>query len=210
MCSVRASEGYCLTPAAHATLQQVQGYGVLGCTQFRRAAACIGIRVPSIWKLSPEHFICVDTQLWCGFCCASAAAGQRERMLAATERMQKTSDRLHVGKQQLAETEVRAQLIPVLILQPGAFPVQQACSSHDGLCAVYHCSPSLQEQGARATLTLGVVLSLGCELHAVCGWAQAFGVCLCCCCAGAGREHPAGLGAAARDHHACARHVARC
>jgi hypothetical protein len=34
------------------------------------------------------------------------AAGQRERMLAATERMQKTSDRLHVGKQQLAETEV--------------------------------------------------------------------------------------------------------
>lgn len=36
------------------------------------------------------------------------AAGQRERMLAATERMQKTSDRLHVGKQQLAETEVRA------------------------------------------------------------------------------------------------------
>lgn len=35
------------------------------------------------------------------------AAGQRERMLAATERMQKTSDRLQVGKQQLAETEVR-------------------------------------------------------------------------------------------------------
>lgn len=34
------------------------------------------------------------------------AAGQRERMLAATERLQKTSDRLHVGKQQLAETEV--------------------------------------------------------------------------------------------------------
>lgn len=34
------------------------------------------------------------------------AAGQRERMLAATERMQKTSDRLQVGKQQLAETEV--------------------------------------------------------------------------------------------------------
>lgn len=36
-------------------------------------------------------------------------AGQRERMLAATERMQKTSDRLHVGKQQMAETEVREQ-----------------------------------------------------------------------------------------------------
>jgi vesicle transport through interaction with t-SNAREs protein 1 len=37
----------------------------------------------------------------------STSAGQRERMLAATERMQKTSDRLQVGKQQLAETEVR-------------------------------------------------------------------------------------------------------
>eukprot|EP00878_Enallax_costatus_P001793 GHUV01001951.1.p1 GENE.GHUV01001951.1~~GHUV01001951.1.p1 ORF type:complete len:224 (+),score=71.95 GHUV01001951.1:146-817(+) len=35
----------------------------------------------------------------------STSAGQRERMLAATERMQKTSDRLQVGKQQLAETE---------------------------------------------------------------------------------------------------------
>lgn len=35
----------------------------------------------------------------------STSAGQRERMLAATERLQKTSDRLHVGKQQLAETE---------------------------------------------------------------------------------------------------------
>lgn len=37
----------------------------------------------------------------------STSAGQRERMLAATERLQKTSDRLQVGKQQLAETEVR-------------------------------------------------------------------------------------------------------
>eukprot|EP00883_Tetradesmus_obliquus_P012311 jgi/Sobl393_1/5154/SZX67987.1 len=35
----------------------------------------------------------------------STSAGQRDRMLAATERMQKTSDRLQVGKQQLAETE---------------------------------------------------------------------------------------------------------
>lgn len=35
----------------------------------------------------------------------STAAGQRDRMLAATERLQKTSDRLQVGKQQLAETE---------------------------------------------------------------------------------------------------------
>jgi len=40
----------------------------------------------------------------------STSAGQRERMLAATERMQKTSDRLQVGKQQLAETEVRMTL----------------------------------------------------------------------------------------------------
>jgi hypothetical protein len=38
---------------------------------------------------------------------SSSAAGQRDRMLAATERMQKTSDRLQQGKQQLAETEVR-------------------------------------------------------------------------------------------------------
>lgn len=36
----------------------------------------------------------------------STSAGQRERMLAATERIQKTSDRLQMGKQQLAETEV--------------------------------------------------------------------------------------------------------
>ena len=41
----------------------------------------------------------------------STSAGQRERMLAATERMQKTSDRLQVGKQQLAETEVGVELV---------------------------------------------------------------------------------------------------
>lgn len=35
----------------------------------------------------------------------STAAGQRDRMLASTERLQKTSERLQVGKQQLAETE---------------------------------------------------------------------------------------------------------
>lgn len=35
----------------------------------------------------------------------SSSAGQRDRMLAATERLQKTSDRLQHGKQQLAETE---------------------------------------------------------------------------------------------------------
>jgi hypothetical protein len=46
------------------------------------------------------------------------AAGQRERMLAATERMQKTSDRLHMGKQQLAETEVR-ELRGVACIQMG-------------------------------------------------------------------------------------------
>jgi len=53
----------------------------------------------------------------------STSAGQRERMLAATERMQKTSDRLQVGKQQLAETEVRvtcswAKCIGDLLLCP--------------------------------------------------------------------------------------------
>jgi len=35
----------------------------------------------------------------------STSAGQRDRMLAASERLQKTSDRLNTGKQQLAETE---------------------------------------------------------------------------------------------------------
>ncbi|KAI8470243.1 MAG: Qb-SNARE, VTI1-family [Monoraphidium minutum] len=35
----------------------------------------------------------------------STSAGQRDRMLQSTERLQKTSDRLQLGKQQLAETE---------------------------------------------------------------------------------------------------------
>ena len=35
-------------------------------------------------------------------------------MLAATERMQKTSDRLQVGKQQLAETEVSGAISKML------------------------------------------------------------------------------------------------
>eukprot|EP00877_Chromochloris_zofingiensis_P004078 jgi/Chrzof1/13671/Cz08g07150.t1 len=35
----------------------------------------------------------------------SSSAGQRDRMLAATDRLQKTSERLQVGKQQIAETE---------------------------------------------------------------------------------------------------------
>jgi vesicle transport through interaction with t-SNAREs 1 len=41
---------------------------------------------------------------------ASASAGQRDRMLQSTERLQKTSERLQLGKQQLAETEVRRGL----------------------------------------------------------------------------------------------------
>ncbi|KIY98299.1 Vesicle transport v-SNARE 13 [Monoraphidium neglectum] len=35
----------------------------------------------------------------------STSAGQRDRMLQSTERLQKTSERLQLGKQQLAETE---------------------------------------------------------------------------------------------------------
>jgi len=35
----------------------------------------------------------------------STSAGQRDRMLVSTERLQKTSERLQLGKQQLAETE---------------------------------------------------------------------------------------------------------
>jgi vesicle transport through interaction with t-SNAREs 1 len=35
------------------------------------------------------------------------SAGQRERLLSATERLGKTSDRIQQGRQQLLETEVR-------------------------------------------------------------------------------------------------------
>lgn len=35
------------------------------------------------------------------------SAGQRERLLTATDRLSKTSDRIQAGRQQLAETEVR-------------------------------------------------------------------------------------------------------
>jgi vesicle transport through interaction with t-SNAREs protein 1 len=36
------------------------------------------------------------------------SAGQRERLLSATERLEKTSERIQQGRQQLLETEVRA------------------------------------------------------------------------------------------------------
>ena len=36
------------------------------------------------------------------------SAGQRERLLTATDRLNKTSDRIQQGRQQLLETEVRA------------------------------------------------------------------------------------------------------
>ena len=36
-------------------------------------------------------------------------AGQRERMLKSTEKMDKTTDRIAQGRQQLAETEVRCR-----------------------------------------------------------------------------------------------------
>lgn len=39
------------------------------------------------------------------------SAGQRERLLSATERLGKTSDRIQQGRQQLLETEVRKQLL---------------------------------------------------------------------------------------------------
>lgn len=35
------------------------------------------------------------------------SAGQRERLLTSTQRLEKTSDRIHAGRQQLLETEVR-------------------------------------------------------------------------------------------------------
>jgi vesicle transport through interaction with t-SNAREs 1 len=35
------------------------------------------------------------------------SAGQRDRLLTATERLGRTSERLHTGRQQLLETEVR-------------------------------------------------------------------------------------------------------
>jgi vesicle transport through interaction with t-SNAREs protein 1 len=37
---------------------------------------------------------------------AQTSAGQRERLLSATERLNKTSDRIQQGRQQLVETEV--------------------------------------------------------------------------------------------------------
>ena len=37
-------------------------------------------------------------------------AGQRERMLKSTEKMDKTTDRIAQGRQQLAETEVRCRI----------------------------------------------------------------------------------------------------
>lgn len=39
----------------------------------------------------------------------STSAGQRERMLASTERLNKTGDRIQQGQQQLLETEVGCQ-----------------------------------------------------------------------------------------------------
>lgn len=39
---------------------------------------------------------------------ASTSADHRNRMLSASERLQKTSDRLKLSKQQLAEAEVRS------------------------------------------------------------------------------------------------------
>lgn len=36
------------------------------------------------------------------------SAGQRERLLSATERLEKTSERIQQGRQQLLETEVRS------------------------------------------------------------------------------------------------------
>lgn len=70
----------------------------------------------------------------------STSAGQRDRMLAATERMQKTSDRLQVGKQQLAETEVSRAIsmmlgfFCVLAAVPGFVLVRLCSSRRVGLC----------------------------------------------------------------------------
>ena len=41
----------------------------------------------------------------------STSAGQRERMLAATERLNKTGNRIQQGQQQLLETEVHNALL---------------------------------------------------------------------------------------------------
>ena len=44
----------------------------------------------------------------------STSVGQRERMLAATERLNKTGNRIQQGQQQLLETEVWKQTTSVL------------------------------------------------------------------------------------------------
>jgi hypothetical protein len=41
----------------------------------------------------------------------STSVGQRERMLAATERLNKTGNRINQGQQQLLETEVRKPMV---------------------------------------------------------------------------------------------------
>lgn len=65
----------------------------------------------------------------------SSAAGQRDRMLAATDRLQKTSDRLQQGKQQLAETEVRerkerARERARILISACRFPVESVLVPH--------------------------------------------------------------------------------
>lgn len=40
----------------------------------------------------------------------SSSSAQRDKLLTATERLNKTSDRLQTGRQQLAQTEVRLVL----------------------------------------------------------------------------------------------------
>ena len=72
----------------------------------------------------------------------SSSAGQRERMLAATERLQKTSDRLQTGKQQLAETEVRFVCLCVLCCaarRPRRSVAQKKSSAHTCARVVFLC-----------------------------------------------------------------------
>jgi hypothetical protein len=79
----------------------------------------------------------------------STSAGQRERMLAATERLNKTSDRLQQGRQQLMETEVgrRRPPLPLPLLPAGVGARRRTLPSP--ALALADRLPGLAEWGSR-------------------------------------------------------------
>jgi vesicle transport through interaction with t-SNAREs protein 1 len=66
-------------------------------------------RVGSGVKVTPEAQL-ARAELGLSSDYYQTSAGQRERLLSATERLDKTSERIQQGRQQLLETEVRASI----------------------------------------------------------------------------------------------------